>query len=67
MAKSMDKKKKVARFLIDNKIPLLQKEKTYVLESNHKIVWVVGMRIDNRVKITDSSKEVLRLEAKWKD
>jgi tRNA(Ile)-lysidine synthase len=63
----MPKKKKVARFLIDNKIPLLQKEKTYVLESNHKIVWVVGMRIDNRVKITDSSKEVLRLEAKWKD
>jgi tRNA(Ile)-lysidine synthase len=57
----MVKKKKVARFLIDNKVPLLQKEKTYVLVSGDKIIWVVGMRIDDRIKIKENTKMVLKV------
>jgi tRNA(Ile)-lysidine synthase len=57
----MAKKKKVARFLIDNKVPLLQKEKTYVLVSGDKIIWIVGMRIDDRMKIKESTKMVLKV------
>lgn len=58
------KKKKIARFLIDQKIPLHQKEKVWVLESRKKIIWVAGMRLDERFKLTASSKNILKVEMK---
>jgi tRNA(Ile)-lysidine synthase len=55
----MKKKKKVARFLIDLKMSKTEKEKVWVLEMNKKIIWVVGHRIDDRLKISANEKEAL--------
>jgi tRNA(Ile)-lysidine synthase len=56
----MLKKKKVSRVLIDMKISQPQKEKTWVLESNQKIVWIVGLKMDNRFRVMDKTKSILQ-------
>ncbi|WP_297093382.1 tRNA lysidine(34) synthetase TilS [uncultured Draconibacterium sp.] len=54
--------KKVSDFFIDQKMPLHEKENTWLLCSGKKIVWIMGQRLDNRFKVTDATKQVLKIE-----
>ena len=58
----MNKKKLISDFLIDQKVPLNLKKEAYLLTSNGSIVWVMGMRIDDRFKVTDKTEKVILLK-----
>ena len=48
--------KKVSDILIDQKIPMLEKDNIYVLLSNNDIIWIIGTIINEKYKIDKSSK-----------
>ncbi len=55
----MEGTKKVKDFFIDNKIPRAEREKIPILASTDSVLWVVGYRINDKYKYTDSSKRIL--------
>jgi tRNA(Ile)-lysidine synthase len=57
----MDKPKKVGEFMLDARIPRDWRQNIPVILSGHQVVWVVGWRIDDRVKVTEKTREVLCL------
>ncbi len=56
--------KKLNEFMIDSKIPHAWRQRVPIVSSPEHIIWVVGWRIDERVKVTEDTKQVLRLEFK---
>ncbi len=58
----MDRPKKLQRFMVDAKIPLSWRDHMSLVCSPRQILWVVGWRIDDRVKITGTTREILHLE-----
>jgi len=61
----MHQKKKLSDFFIDQKLSLADKDSATVVASNGQIVWVVGYRMDDRFKITDSTRRTLILDCQF--
>lgn len=62
-----NKKKKVSKLLKDLKMPIHEKEHVWVLTTEDKIISILGIRMDERFKISTTTKEVLRIEYKKED
>ncbi len=60
----MTETKKLNEFMIDSKIPRSWRGRIPVVYSPAQILWLVGYRIDDRVKVNRETKKVLRLEFK---
>ena len=59
----MNGKKKVSKYLKDEKTSVFDKDKVLILEtSKNKIIWVIGMRLDDRFSVTDNTKEITKIE-----
>jgi len=54
--------KKLGEFMIDAKIPRAWRQRIPIVCSPSQILWVVGWRIDERVKVTENTEQVLRLK-----
>jgi tRNA(Ile)-lysidine synthase len=62
----MNQKKKLSDYFIDNKYSIFDKENIFILESGGNIAWIIGDRIDDRFKITESTSRGLLLKSKRK-
>jgi len=58
----MQQSKKLSDFFTDVKIPMHIKKQRPILVDQKKIVWVCGLRIDDRVKVTKNTKEIVGLK-----
>ncbi|MBW6515645.1 MAG: tRNA lysidine(34) synthetase TilS [Candidatus Cloacimonetes bacterium] len=54
--------KKLKDFFIDEKISKFERDKVLIFRDSEKIVWIAGLRIDDRVKINDSTQSLLLLK-----
>jgi tRNA(Ile)-lysidine synthase len=56
------KSKKVSKLFKDEKLSILEKEKIWILCSGNQIVWVIGIRQDERFKIETTTNNQLKIE-----
>jgi len=56
------KSKKLSKFFKDEKLSLIEKENTWLLCSNNQIVWVIGIRADERFRASNAAKNILKIE-----
>ncbi len=57
----LGKKKKLQDFFVDEKIPREERDKIPLILSGDNIVWVAGLRADDRFRVTDRTEKFLRL------
>ena len=53
--------KKVSKHFKDEKFSAIEKEKTWLLLSDNKIVWIIGNRQDDRFKVTNTTKHIIQI------
>ena len=54
----MNNFKKLSDFFIDQKYSILEKKRQWILCSGKDIIWILGNRIDDRYKVTSSTKNI---------
>jgi len=57
----MQGSKKLSKYFKDEKMSLLDKENIWLLCLENDIVWVIGWRADERFKVTETTKAILKI------
>jgi tRNA(Ile)-lysidine synthase len=62
----MDQSKSLSDFLIDRKVPRSERDRIPLLLWNEEIVWVGGVEVSERFKVTDSGRQILAAVIEWR-
>ena len=57
----MTGKKKISKYLKDEKLSLVEKENTWLLTSANQVVWVVAKRADDRFIVSSTTNQILKI------
>lgn len=57
-------KKKLSKYFKDEKLSLVEKRDVLLLCSGKDILWVIGMRPDDRFKVNDTTKTIIKISYK---
>ncbi len=57
----MKGKKKISKFFKDQKYNMIEKENQWLLCSGNNIIWVIGKRPDERFKVTQKTKTIVKI------
>ena len=60
-------KKLLARYLVDAKVPLSQREKIWVLADGSHVIWAIGHRLSAAAYITEKTETVAEVTAVFKE
>jgi len=54
-------KKKISKFFKDERLSLVRKNKTWLLQCGDRIMWVVGLRADERFRVPESCSAITKI------
>ena len=54
-------RKKVGDYLTDQKVPIVERKRQFVLLSGEDIVWIVGRRTDERYRVGNNTENILKI------
>jgi tRNA(Ile)-lysidine synthase len=58
----MEGTKKLKSYFIDRKVPRGKRREIPLLVDGESVIWIAGMRLNERVKITNKSRKILKVE-----
>jgi len=59
--------KKIKDFFIDEKVPLTERKRIPLVLCKEAVVWVGGMRIDHRLRVTENTRKMLTIVLQSED
>jgi tRNA(Ile)-lysidine synthase len=54
--------KKIKDFFIDNKVPVMERDTVPIVTMNGQPIWVVGFRIDDRIRVSEETTKLLMVQ-----
>ncbi|MFC1888114.1 tRNA lysidine(34) synthetase TilS, partial [Candidatus Cloacimonadota bacterium] len=57
----MNNPKKLKDFFIDEKVPKFDRDNILIISDAEKILWIAGLRVDNRVAISENTSNILKV------